>query len=172
MYKSQKAWKVRNPEAVKRQQMNADLEKKLYAKYPKIFRQKDLSMRETCMCWGIACSDGWYELLDNLCWKLQSMTDSNPDCKDQNGNLRFPQIEATQVKEKYGTLRFYTNVASDWQDGVIDFAETMSASICDVCGKPGKLNSEGWVEARCPEHKDQRWYEDESENGQGLKEID
>lgn len=33
--------------------MNIELQEKLFEKYPKIFRQKDLSMNETCMCWGI-----------------------------------------------------------------------------------------------------------------------
>lgn len=129
--------------------MKQELEAKLFAKYPKIFKQKDDSMQTTCMCWGIDTGDGWYDLLDNLCQQLQSMTDHNGHLPD-----RFPQIEATQVKEKFGTLRFYTNGSSDWQDGVISFAEWMSASICDECGKPGKINDDGgWLACRCPDHE-------------------
>lgn len=129
--------------------MKKELQDALYAKYPKIFRQKYLSMQETCMCWGIDCGDGWYSLLDNLCRQLQSMTDNNPHLPDI-----FPQIEAVQVKEKYGTLRFYVQGSSDWQDGVISFAEHISGTICDECGKPGETNTDGgWLATRCEEHK-------------------
>ena len=79
--------------------MNPELESKLFSKYPKIFRQKDLSMQETCMCWGIEHGDGWYKIIDILCYLLQG---------DINNN-NYPQIEAVQVKEKFGTLRFYYN---------------------------------------------------------------
>ena len=77
--------------------MKPELQKKLYEKYPKIFRQKKLSMKETCMCWGIEAGDGWYDLIDQLCAQLQFNTDKN----------RYPQVEATQVKSKFGGLRFY-----------------------------------------------------------------
>jgi hypothetical protein len=72
-------------------------EKDILEKYPKIFRQKDLSMQQTCMCWGLECNSGWYPLIDKLCEMLQWDIDNN----------EYPQIEATQVKEKFGTLRFY-----------------------------------------------------------------
>ena len=49
------------------------------------------------MCWGFSCGDGWYLLIDRLCSSLQWDTDTN----------KYPQVVATQVKEKYGTLRFY-----------------------------------------------------------------
>ena len=72
-------------------------EEELLKKYPKIFRQKDLSMQQTCMCWGMECGSGWYPIIDKLCEMLQWDIDKNG----------YPQIEATQVKEKFGTLRFY-----------------------------------------------------------------
>jgi len=55
--------------------MNKELQNKLYNKYPKIFRQKDLSMQETCMNWGIDCDDGWFNLLDCLCSNIQRRID-------------------------------------------------------------------------------------------------
>ena len=75
----------------------------LLNRYPKIFRQHTLPMTETCMCWGLDCGDGWYHLIDRLCGQLQWDIDRN----------HYPQIEATQVKEKFGTLRFY-------YEGVVD----------------------------------------------------
>ena len=80
--------------------MKTELEDKLYQKYPKIFRQKDLSMKETCMCWGIECGAGWYDLINFLCFHLQFDIDKN----------NYPQVEASQVKEKYGGLCFYYSI--------------------------------------------------------------
>ncbi len=41
--------------------MNKSLEEQIYAIDPVFFRQKDLDMSQTCMCWGIECGDGWFE---------------------------------------------------------------------------------------------------------------
>lgn len=105
-----------------------------------------MPMQETAMCWGLDCDDGWYDLIDALCERLQSMTDYNPN------NDRFPQIVATQVKEKFGGLRFYVRAASDYQDGLISMAESLSYHICEVCGNPGKPNKSGWIRTTCATH--------------------
>ena len=60
---------------------------------------------------------------------------------------------AVQVKEKFGGLRFYVKGASDKQYELIDFAEQMSYSICDVCGTRGKPNNRGWISTRCKKHR-------------------
>ena len=61
---------------------------------------------------------------------------------------------ATQVKEKYGTLRFYVNGATEEQWAYITFAEAMSAVTCEVCGDRGRRNQSGWVVTRCRKHED------------------
>ena len=61
---------------------------------------------------------------------------------------------ATQVKEKYGTLRFYVDGASEEQWAYITFAEAMSAVTCEVCGDRGRRNQSGWVVTRCRKHED------------------
>lgn len=76
--------------------MTKELQDKLYEKYPIIFQQKDLPMNQTCMCWGIECPDAWYGLLDNMCKEITELCE-----------MYDISIIATQVKEKYGTLRFY-----------------------------------------------------------------
>lgn len=67
----------------------------------------------------------------------------------------FPQIEVVQVKEKFGTLRFYTNYGDDYIYGAIEMAESMSAVTCETCGAPGKLFSYGWWHVACDVHKTQ-----------------
>lgn len=116
-------------------------EKTLLLKYPKIFRQKDLPMSETCMCWGIECGRGWYHLIDNLCYHLQQLTD----------NDGHPQIEFVQVKEKFGSLRIYVNEASEMQHLLIEFVENLSCTVCENCGKPGNIIDNGhyWIKTLC-----------------------
>lgn len=120
--------------------MDEKLEKELYKKYPKLFRQKDLSMQETCMCWGITTGNGWYWLLDNLCDCIQGYIDNNDK----------PQAEAVQVKEKFGGLRFYLNDADDYIQGMVSLAETMSYSTCESCGATTDIiHTKGWIKTLC-----------------------
>ena len=124
--------------------MDKKLQDKLFKRYPKIFVQRKLPMTQTCMCWGIECGNGWYWLIDKLCDSIQSYIDHN-----DKGN----QLEATQVKEKYGSLRFYTNGESDIIHGMIWLAERMSEYICEECGSTEDVQqTEGWIVSLCPEH--------------------
>ena len=59
------------------------------------------------------------------------------------------QIEYTQIKEKFGTLRVYTNMTDSFCDGVIAMAESMSAITCEQCGLPGKARNDGWIVTLC-----------------------
>ena len=114
-------------------------EQELIKKHPKIFRQKDLPMTHTAMCWGIECGPGWYHLIDELCDQLQHMTD----------NRDHPQVEFIQVKEKFGTLRVYTSGESDLQFEIIRIFEDLSGRTCESCGKPGELRNGGWMTTLC-----------------------
>lgn len=143
--------------------MDKKLQNKLFKKYSKIFRQKDLPMSQTALCWGIDCPDSWYLLIDKLCEKIQSFIKSN--------KLPF-QIEATQVKSKFGGLRFYNsvkwtkakiteveiqkfNIYGETIEGMISFAEHLSYSICEECGvfndTVKSRNINGWWTTLCNE---------------------
>jgi len=56
---------------------------------------------------------------------------------------------ASQVKEKFGSLRFYTNGFTDEMDKLVDEAECKSEETCEYCGKPGKRRNDGWVRTLC-----------------------
>lgn len=62
------------------------------------------------------------------------------------------QVVATQVKEKYGTLRFYYNGGDECISGMVTLAEGMSAVTCEQCGSPAKTRSGGWVRTLCETH--------------------
>lgn len=154
--------------------MKRELEEELYKKYPKIFAQKEMPMTETAMCWGIACGDGWYDILDILCEEIQSIIDyptseidrcrkqlSEDDTlpestrdylKERIAGLEeriIDQVQATQVKEKFGQLRFYVDGCDDRTQASISFAESMSLRVCEVCGNRGELLGRYWVRTLC-----------------------
>ena len=120
--------------------MKTELQEKLYKKYPKLFVQHTESPKATCMCWGFECGDGWYWLIDQLCDSIQNYIDAN----------KKEQTEVVQVKEKFGTLNFYTYNSDDLIQGMIWLAESISANICEACGSTEEVTqSEGWIKTRC-----------------------
>jgi len=120
--------------------MKKELQDKLYEKYPKIFKQKDDNMTTTCLCWGLECGDGWYWIIDNLCDSIQGYIDAN----------KKEQMEATQVKEKFGSLSFYRSGGDRLIGGMIWLAEHMSYNTCELCGSTEDIiQTKGWIKIRC-----------------------
>jgi hypothetical protein len=64
----------------------------------------------------------------------------------------IPQVTLDQVKEKFGTLRFYYTGGDDYISGLVSMAESMSGVTCEECGKPGTQTSGGWIKTVCVEH--------------------
>jgi len=123
--------------------MSPLLQQRLYDDFPELFIQKDLPPRQTCMCWGIDCDDGWFKLIYELCFDLQQHVNE----------IGSPQVEAGQVKQKLGTLCFYLDNGNDYCFDLTYHYEERSKSVCEICGKPGKIvNLKGWITPRCPEH--------------------
>lgn len=79
--------------------MKEELEQKLFTDYPEMFKNKDLPMTQTCMCWGIETGSGWYFLLNNMCRSLKRL-----------GEKYDFTVVFDQVKSKYGTLRAYYHI--------------------------------------------------------------
>lgn len=77
---------------------------------------------------------GWSQLINNL-------YDAKPK-----------KTEVLQVKEKYGTLRFYISSSTEWYFDLIEFYESLSGTICEQCGRPGKLREDrSWILTLCDE---------------------
>lgn len=145
--------------------MKQELDEKLCAEYPKIFKDRNADMRTTAMCWGFECGDGWYNILNALCYNIQSHIDWVNETRERllkNNPYNHPipdevhQVLATQVKEKYGTLRFYYDGGDETIDGMVRMAESMSAVTCEECGKPGYQSDGGWIVTLCEEHHEER----------------
>jgi hypothetical protein len=129
--------------------MNNKLTGKLHKDYPEIFppNRNGYSL-------GFECNDGWYDLINGLCSTIMMF------CKDNN---KKPPI-ASQVKEKYGSLRFYVQSAPVEIYDIIDRFELESQYTCETCGKRGKIyNIKGWYTCLCEEHLiERRGYDDRS----------
>ena len=58
-------------------------------------------------------------------------------------------IKVKQIKEKFGSLRFYVD-----REGMYDSirkAENKSEITCENCGKEGSLKRKGWIKCLCKE---------------------
>jgi len=153
--------------------MREDLDKKLCEKYPKIFADRHKPMTQTAMCWGFDVGDGWYNIIDLLCaniqWHIDETNKTRQLLLDKNPyNLPIPdevqQVVASQVKEKFGGLRFYYNGGDDIVRALVSFADTMSYRTCETCGSPGKRRGGGWIYTACDAHTRQEDLEEEQED--------
>lgn len=62
-------------------------------------------------------------------------------------------VRISQIKEKFGSLRFYTeSVPPPAIATAIRQAEQQCDVTCEQCGKPGTLRNEGWMKTACDEH--------------------
>ena len=158
--------------------MNIELDQNLVKSFPNLYRDRYGDMRSTCMVWGFP-GNGWYDILWDLSKKLEKMIvkikKDNPPPKYLKFKtkwnkivykifqpiFRIPKLDwflfdlgmeypcASQVKEKFGTLRFYMTSYTKQMDKAIGEAERKSAITCELCGKKGKLNKEGWITCLC-----------------------
>jgi hypothetical protein len=145
--------------------MKQELDKQLCERYPKIFVNRHADMMTTAMCWGFEHGDGWFNIIDQLCANIQHHIDyshknhmwdlqwNQEHPKDQRSVRDIvPQVVATQVKEKFGTLRFYYDGGDDQIFGMACMAASMSAVTCEECGSPGKQRGSGWIYTACDAH--------------------
>lgn len=114
--------------------MSPENNKFLIDSYPKIF-----SKVRYC-----STGDGWFAIINNVCNQIQEYLDQNPS---------VPQFTAVQIKEKFGTLRFYGKGGDNYCYSLIDQAEQSSEKTCDVCGANGELrNDRAWLRTLCDDH--------------------
>jgi len=127
--------------------MRKDLQDRLFERYPKIFARRTLPSHKSMMCFGIETGDGRWWLIDALCGCIQHHVDST------GGSL---QVEAVQVKEKFGGLRFYVDSADDEVFGMIALTESLSLRVCESCGSTRDVSSSGrWIRTLCNKCRNQ-----------------
>lgn len=137
--------------------MNKILEQYLTEKYPKIFREMYGDPKQTCMAWGCECGDGWFYILDCLCLAIQDHIDQRTEsikkkCAPEGAEL-IPQVVAHQIKEKFGTLRFYYEGGDEYIRGLIRMSESITSRVCENCGRMDFSVgvTKGWIQHLCVE---------------------
>ena len=63
-----------------------------------------------------------------------------------------PAVTVTQIKEKFGCLRFYYVGGDEYVDGLVTMAEEMSSVTCEQCGQQGSLRHKRWLKTQCDLH--------------------
>ena len=124
--------------------MRQELDRLLCEKYPKMMVNRNKNMQETCMCWGFECGNGWYNILNQLMGNIQH----HIDWKNRKEEV-VAQVTLDQVKEKFGTLRFYYSGGDDVIDGMVRMAEAMSGVTCEECSAPAQTHGPGWIRTIC-----------------------
>ena len=154
--------------------MTKELEKKLEEAFPFMRKGKSLEQQradnyidDLYSAFGVECRDGWYDLITELCEEImKAYTDEG----------RPMDMVVDQIKEKYGTLRFYYHFggqsetiqsldvmgvggirmmskSAPFEDKIASIVakyEEKSAHICEDCGSPGVLRPDlGWVLTLC-----------------------
>lgn len=121
--------------------MRKELDEALVRDFPDLYQDRDGDPTKTLMCFGFGCGDGWEPIIRKLSEHLTFLA------KAEN-----TPITAFQVKEKFGTLRFYTNGMTDIMSACIAVAENRSAQTCETCGQYGRTRGGGWVRTLCAAH--------------------
>lgn len=134
--------------------------------------------RDTNETGGISIDLGWYPLIERLSERLQAIS-------DRTG----VRIQVTQVKQKFGTLRYYFEfdersepISADVVKEVVDLVDSYekeSEHICELCGSSEghtqKIGRRNWVRTLCDPCELERKHiaeEEVGEWGSGIISLD
>ncbi len=144
--------------------MGQEFEAELSASFPFMKRETTPSAESVLdippsdnlyVIFGCEVGDGWFSLLYDLCKEITAAYDKAGVTVN---------LVPTQIKEKYGTLRFYYEYDSGKNTlpqeetdklyaeiaHIVSKYEDMSASVCECCGMKGKLrNDHTWLTTLC-----------------------
>lgn len=112
--------------------------------------------------YGVNCGEGWLGILERLVGQLDRIWDGYRGYKGRDA------WEIQQVKEKMGTLAFYTQIIAEVDDGeeecvkldyharvdahneAIASAQQSSFETCEDCGAPGvQTTTTSWIRTLC-----------------------
>lgn len=106
--------------------MNEKLQRELFDRFD-FLHPKDYSSKTRFG--GLACGDGWFDLIWNLCLEIETLEPS----KD---------FEVIQVKSKFARLRFYARGANSYISEAIERAKKIAVITCERCGMRGETVKE------------------------------
>lgn len=121
---------------------------------------------------SMGVGEGWFTIVSVLCqtiyepvrqarYRLKAAEEYPRDdtgtylaaCEKEVTDALDALPEIVQIKEKFGTLRFYYHGGNERVEALVDFAEAMSGVTCEECGAPGKIDDIGWIKTHCAAHR-------------------
>lgn len=122
--------------------------KELIEKYPflmpyRVVTGEPLEDYDYEFTWLDDMEDGW-----RIAFGLQMMEELKQTLVKIN---YLDEYKLMQVKEKFGSLRWYDNGRSNEMNDVIAKYEDLSEKTCGFCGEKAKYISKGWIYPYCKE---------------------
>lgn len=123
----------------------------LFVKYPTVMDRKIL------IDGSISCGGGWFDIVESavrlVAWEHKRQVEEKVE--------PLHRVVITQIKEKFGGLRIYTNYSTEFVDGVISMAEHIASKTCEETGKFGSLHAShtGWLRTLNPDWANEHGYE-------------
>ncbi len=109
----------------------------LIEEYKHLFTTEEMS---PSFMFGIECGLGWFDIIEQLLKTIEWSIKVN----------KHPAIQITQIKEKFGGLRFYYDGGDDYIYGLASFAERMCDLTCEHCGSNVDIGTtSGWITTLC-----------------------
>lgn len=125
--------------------MDKKLAEEIFKKCPILFRQRNAGVDKNLMIFGFECADGWFDIINELSVAAEAIALT----LKERGLEEHYLPSVVQVKEKFGTLRYYIDNATDEIQDLVDDAEEKSAVTCEVCGSIGKLRKNSYLVVLC-----------------------
>lgn len=138
--------------------MSPEFQTELFKRYPEIFQDILKKREEDPNYLGIECDDGWFTIIDSFCYLMWDMTSRMREFDIP------PVLIATQVKEKFGVVKFYFRLKFPdkyngnessfrfFVNGATMMLESISQRTCELTGKPGTYCKKGeLVKTLCKE---------------------
>jgi hypothetical protein len=119
-----------------------DFEAILIKEFPELYINMYGSEYKTCLSCGLETPNGWNNIIYELSKKIYNHA-------KENRLYPFPVVE--QVKEKFGSLRYYISDSDKTIDSFIRYAEHLSETACFKCGT--NFNKIKWSDACCDKCK-------------------
>ena len=119
--------------------MDKKLEQYLKDNYPEIIPEN----------FYFECGDGWFLILNAAFREMKKI-------KSQKRFENAPYPRVAQIKEKFGSMRFYCDPLDGGENyydriyAVVNMAETLSFRTCESCGRPAlPRESRRWIKCHC-----------------------
>lgn len=131
--------------------MRKELEEALIKDFPDLFRYYLPGEDRPALHFGFECGDGWEPIIREAAAKLEAEIAKIGEPAREH-LMSDGGLAANQIKEKFGTLRFYLDGATEAMHKIAEEAEHKSETTCESCGKPGRLRGRRWFYTACDEH--------------------